>query len=50
VQQVSCALVKGGPAKPANMTADEAKEEAEAVFRGTLLEVTELKLPDPSAL
>lgn len=46
----SCALAEGGSARPANMTADEAKEEAEEVFGGMLLEAAAgLKMPGPSA-
>ena len=46
----SCALAEGGPDRPANTTADEAKEKAEEVFGGMLLEVTGLKMPGPSPL
>lgn len=46
----SRALAEGGPARSANTTADEAKEQAEEVFRGMLLEVTGLKMPSLSAL
>lgn len=45
----SCALAGVGPARSANTTADEVKQQSEEALGGMLLEVTGLKMPGPSA-